>query len=156
MGKCDNCGYTDKAPSKNKKLKQLRYEQARAKEREERKQKAKQNTPPPKPEPRVLVHKPEDAQIKPGKMAGRKKKPKKITLYSKRGTKVEGRHACDRCMKVVDNPHRYSKSSIGPVILCATCKMHLLKVAKIRSGDAPDALDRAKSGGGFETNKRRH
>jgi hypothetical protein len=75
-----------------------------------------------------------------------------------RGSKVEGKHECGRCNKAVHNLHRYAKSSIGPVILCASCKTPLIRKAKAKLNKITktDALGYASTGGRFEGNRSKH
>lgn len=85
---------------------------------------------------------------------GKRKKRKAINLISKRGKVLHGRHQCNNCNKIVDNPTRYAESNKGPVILCAICKTHVRK--RVFKQEPRDALDYATTGGRFEGNRRKH
>lgn len=96
----------------------------------------------------------ESHQRKSKKKKKRVKKEKGIVLYSKRGMKLPGRHACTNCTKTVDNPTRYAESNKGVVILCAACKSRIR--AHSFPKDKQDALDYAHTGGRFEGDRRKH
>ena len=79
---------------------------------------------------------------------------KSVKLISKRGTRLVGDHICSNCRIKTSNPTRYAQSNIGEVVLCGRCKPRV----RNRSFESKkiDALDIATTGGGFETNRRRH
>jgi predicted SprT family Zn-dependent metalloprotease len=79
------------------------------------------------------------------------KSPKKITLKSRRGTKVNEKR-CSECGVIEKVVWRYAQSNRGPVYICSRCKPKVFD----RSFKRIDALDNAVSGGAFETNPRRH
>lgn len=75
-----------------------------------------------------------------------------ITLISRRGTRTNGRRACDSCHSMESVTWRYAESSRGAVYVCGRCKSGLFN----RSFDKKDALNLAYQGGAFEMNRRRH
>jgi len=80
------------------------------------------------------------------------KKKRKITLISKRGSRIDEHAVCDRCLKHRHLQWHYAESDVGSVRLCSACKAKLKPISLFK----PDALDRADTGGGFEGNKRKH
>ncbi len=79
-------------------------------------------------------------------------KNKEIILISRRGQKVDEYTKCSQCDKWKLQVWRYAESNQGEVHLCSACKPRIFD----RSFGKIDALDVAVSGGGFETNKRKH
>jgi hypothetical protein len=77
--------------------------------------------------------------------------PKSVLLKSKRGTRVAGGVLCKQCRKNAA-VWRYEDSNYGVVFICGACKPKVLN----RSFGRRDALDSSISGGGFETNRRKH
>ncbi|MEH0691055.1 hypothetical protein H4F17_18670 [Vibrio cholerae] len=51
------------------------------------------------------------------------RKPERIRLFVRRGATVKGDVACDTCGCVYGILTRYSNTSVGPVVLCTTCKV---------------------------------
>jgi hypothetical protein len=88
-----------------------------------------------------------------------------IKIYSTRATGItSGNVACSSCKrKRAENTKywRYADTSEGPLVLCMECKTKAInggkkpkpKPARKHGGDA---MSRAVSGGGFDTNRRRH
>lgn len=75
-----------------------------------------------------------------------------ITLFSKRGTRINKLMSCDSCLSTEIVLWHYAESSRGQVNICGKCKSGLFN----RSFGRKDALDLAFQGGAFESNRRRH
>ncbi len=76
-----------------------------------------------------------------------------LVLTSKRGKKVEAYRECAECGRSRMPVWRYAESNLGPVFLCAPCKIEVFD----RSHGHIDALAHADTGGGaFEMNRRKH
>jgi hypothetical protein len=72
-------------------------------------------------------------------------------LISKKGSPVREHGVCYACT-LFGGVRRYEARIVGQVLLCLDCG----EKARDETFGRPDALDRAVSGGGFETNRRRH
>lgn len=79
-------------------------------------------------------------------------KRRPLHLVSRRGKRFEGLSRCDECLRLHPEIWKYKQSSRGEVGLCGRCKGIVLD----RSFGRVDAMSRALTGGGFETNRRRH
>ena len=75
-----------------------------------------------------------------------------LRLISRRGTKTEILKRCNNCGIIKQPTWHYVNSTWGEVHLCSKCKPEVFD----RSFGKMDALDKAWSGGAFETNKRKH
>ena len=75
-----------------------------------------------------------------------------IILSSKSGTKLQVAGVCARCGKDNMIVWSFSRSNVGPVLLCEDCKQKAFDA----SFGKIDAFTNAMPGGGFETNRRRH
>ncbi|MFC1666052.1 hypothetical protein ACFL17_10605 [Pseudomonadota bacterium] len=75
-----------------------------------------------------------------------------LRLLSRRGKRMDQTQKCKVCDKTKAPVWRYSKSTRGEVYICVSCKPMLLDFSFGRK----DALDYAKLGGGFETNRRKY
>ncbi|EWS96842.1 hypothetical protein BG00_17145 [Pseudoalteromonas sp. SCSIO_11900] len=78
--------------------------------------------------------------------------PVPLLLISKRGVRVNERMSCDSCKVYRDLLWRYNESNKGVVHICTLCKPKLFD----RSFNKLDALNFAKSGGGFETKRSKY
>jgi hypothetical protein len=102
---------------------------------------------------------------------GLKEKPKKkeeekptkvegprIVLNSKRGTKINDYHSCSQCHLHKRPIYKYSKSNIGIVYLCNECKVEVFNRSFGSAGPQGENLigKSVKSGGGWDTNRRKH
>lgn len=74
------------------------------------------------------------------------------TGQSTRGTLINVPTECSECHKVMPLVWRYRWSTRGVVYLCSVCKGKVFD----RSFRHKDALDFAQTGGGFDSNRRRH
>ena len=69
-----------------------------------------------------------------------------------RAERIDVYGQCLRCCGSSRPIWYYSKSTVGAILVCSPCHDQLLS----GSTDREDALDRAVSGGAFDTNRRRH
>jgi DNA-directed RNA polymerase subunit M/transcription elongation factor TFIIS len=79
-------------------------------------------------------------------------KPIKIILISRRGTRIDTLTECDECGRLKQPVWRYADSNKGTVYICAACKPEVFT----RSYGSIDIMSIAESGGGIETNRRKH
>lgn len=82
----------------------------------------------------------------------------RIILISKKGNRLDGEHQCDECKMVRKPVYRYSESNVGPVVICNECKIKVFNRSFEPAGPKGEDLigNRIKSGGGWETNRRKH
>lgn len=73
-------------------------------------------------------------------------------LISRRGTRVESLQKCYVCKSEKGGTWRYAQSTKGEVHICLACKPRVFD----KSFGKIDALSRSVTGGGFETNRRKH
>ena len=92
------------------------------------------------------------ATVKQYKSEAKPTKKLPLVLTSRRGTRVDDGTPCTSCGRKDMTVWRYRESNYGVVHLCCNCKSKVFE----RSFGKVDALDRAVSGGGIETNRRRH
>jgi len=81
-----------------------------------------------------------------------------IVLNSKRGTKIDDYHKCSQCHAIKKPIYRYSESNIGVAYLCGVCKDEVFDRSFGHIGPQGENLigRTIKSGGGWETNRRKH
>ena len=82
----------------------------------------------------------------------------KIILKSKKGQKLGGAEICSECELKKKPIYRYLQSNIGPVYLCNECKIKLFNRSFGSIGPKGENLigKTVKSGGAWETNRRKH
>jgi hypothetical protein len=88
--------------------------------------------------------------VSPEEDDAKEENPGALRILSMRGTRIDGLVKCDECR---EKPAYifYKESSRGPVSLCKVCQGE----ATNRSWRYRDAMSGARSGGAFETNRRR-
>jgi len=75
-----------------------------------------------------------------------------IILRQRKGTHIRTGGICSMCRLPWPILWKYTHTSIGEASLCGDCRGKALE----DSFGSEDALDHSDSGGGFETNRRKH